>query len=40
MTPQGNINFTLERRTKNAKGEAMPIAPGDGYTVRLRSAGS
>lgn len=34
MTPQGNINFTLEHM-ENAKGEAMPIAPGDGYTVWL-----
>ena len=32
MTPQGNINFTLEQM-ENAKGEAMPVAPGDGYTV-------
>ena len=32
MTPQGNINFTLEHM-ENAKGEAMPVAPGDGYTV-------
>lgn len=34
MTPQGNINFTLEHM-ENAKGEAMPVAPGDGYTVWL-----
>ncbi|EHW7164584.1 U32 family peptidase C-terminal domain-containing protein, partial [Salmonella enterica] len=32
MTPQGNINFTLEQM-ENAKGDAMPVAPGDGYTV-------
>ncbi|MDU4171142.1 MAG: U32 family peptidase C-terminal domain-containing protein, partial [Citrobacter freundii] len=32
MTPQGNINFTLEQM-ENAKGEAMSVAPGDGYTV-------
>ncbi len=36
MTPQGNINFTLEHM-ENAKGEAMPVAPGDGYTVWPRS---
>ena len=34
MTPQGNINFTLEHM-ENAIGEAMPVAPGDGYTVWL-----
>ncbi|KJF79413.1 hypothetical protein UA70_26905, partial [Raoultella planticola] len=34
MTPQGNVNFTLEHMV-NAKGEAMPVAPGDGYTVWL-----
>ncbi|OKU08105.1 protease [Escherichia coli] len=28
------MNFTLEHM-ENAKGEAMPIAPGDGYTVWL-----
>ena len=32
MTPQGNINITLEHM-ENAKGEAMPVAPGDGYTI-------
>jgi putative protease len=34
MTPQGNVNFTLEHM-ENAKGEVMPVAPGDGYTVWL-----
>ena len=34
MTPQGNVNFTLEHM-ENGKGEAMPVAPGDGYTVWL-----
>ena len=34
MTPHGNVNFTLEHM-ENAKGEAMPVAPGDGYTVWL-----
>ncbi len=34
MTPNGNVNFTLEHM-ENAKGEAMPVAPGDGYTVWL-----
>ena len=34
MTPQGNVNFTLEHM-ENGKGETMPVAPGDGYTVWL-----
>ncbi len=34
MTPKGNVNFTLEHM-ENARGEAMPVAPGDGYTVWL-----
>lgn len=34
MTPNGNIQFTLES-ISNAKGEAMEVAPGDGYTVYL-----
>ncbi len=28
MTPQGNVNFTLEHM-ENGKGERMPVAPGD-----------
>ncbi|MNP13792.1 hypothetical protein D3C76_1060880 [compost metagenome] len=34
MTPQGNINFTLEH-LENGKGEAITVAPGDGHTVWL-----
>ena len=34
MTPQGNVNFTLEHM-ENGKGEIMPVAPGDGHTVWL-----
>ena len=34
MTPQGNINFTLEHM-ENGKGEAVGVAPGDGHTVWL-----
>ncbi|MDF7680750.1 tRNA 5-hydroxyuridine modification protein YegQ [Enterobacteriaceae bacterium ESL0689] len=34
ITPQGNINFTLEQMF-NGKGEAISVAPGDGYTVWL-----
>lgn len=32
MTPQGNVNFTLEH-LEDAKGGKMDVAPGDGYTV-------
>lgn len=35
MTPQGNMNFTLEH-LENGKGEAIEVAPGDGHTVWLR----
>ena len=34
MTPQGNMNFTLEH-LENGKGEAIEVAPGDGHTVWL-----
>ncbi|MNC18663.1 Peptidase family U32 [compost metagenome] len=34
MTPQGNINFTLEHM-QNGKGEAVSVAPGDGHKVWL-----
>ncbi|GAA5214394.1 tRNA 5-hydroxyuridine modification protein YegQ [Corallincola platygyrae] len=34
MTPSGNITFTLEQM-QNAKGEAMEVAPGSGYTVLM-----
>ncbi|HFI2183065.1 TPA: U32 family peptidase C-terminal domain-containing protein, partial [Enterobacter roggenkampii] len=34
MTPQGNMNFTLEH-LENGKGEAIDVAPGDGHTVWL-----
>ncbi len=34
MTPQGNVNFTLEHM-ENGKGEAVSVAPGDGHTVWL-----
>lgn len=34
MTPQGNINFTLEHMV-NGKGESVTVAPGDGHTVWL-----
>ncbi|TCI05261.1 U32 family peptidase [Corallincola luteus] len=34
MTPEGNLTFTLEEM-QNAKGEAMSVAPGSGYTVYL-----
>ncbi|WP_312658126.1 U32 family peptidase C-terminal domain-containing protein, partial [Kluyvera ascorbata] len=34
MTPQGNVNFTLEHM-ENLKGEATSVAPGDGHTVWL-----
>ena len=34
MSPQGNVNFTLEHMV-NTKGDAMPVAPGDGHTVWL-----
>ncbi|MCS5948690.1 U32 family peptidase C-terminal domain-containing protein [Klebsiella pneumoniae subsp. pneumoniae] len=36
--PQGNVNFTLEHM-ENGKGETMPVAPGDGYTVWVACAG-
>ncbi len=32
MTPQGNMNFTLEH-LENGKGEAIEVAPGDGHPV-------
>ncbi|OHC30018.1 MAG: U32 family peptidase, partial [Pseudomonadales bacterium RIFCSPLOWO2_12_59_9] len=34
MTPQGNLNFRLERLEKHS-GEALSVAPGDGHTVYL-----
>lgn len=34
MTPQGNINFTLDA-IENKKGEQMAVAPGNGYTVYI-----
>ncbi|MBW8192700.1 tRNA 5-hydroxyuridine modification protein YegQ [Neiella marina] len=34
MTPKGNVSFTLEH-LENNKGEAMEVAPGNGYTVYL-----
>ncbi|MDO8696257.1 MAG: tRNA 5-hydroxyuridine modification protein YegQ [Pseudomonas sp.] len=34
MTPQGNLNFHLERLEKHS-GEALSVAPGDGHTVYL-----
>lgn len=34
MTPQGNINFSLEH-LENRKGEKMDVAPGDGHTLYL-----
>lgn len=34
MTPQGNVNFTLEQ-LQNRKGEQIDVAPGDGHTVYL-----
>ncbi|MNE86409.1 hypothetical protein D3C80_1835060 [compost metagenome] len=34
MTPQGNLNFTLEHM-ENGKGETITVAPGDGHTVWL-----
>lgn len=34
MTPQGNMNFTLEQLV-NGKNETISVAPGDGYTVWL-----
>ncbi len=38
MTPQGNVNFTLEHM-ENGKGETMPVAPGDGYNRLVACAG-
>lgn len=32
MTPQGNINFTLDY-IENQRGEQVEVAPGNGYTV-------
>jgi putative protease len=34
MTPQGNLNFRLERLEKR-DGTAITVAPGDGHTVYL-----
>ena len=32
MTPQGNVNFTLEYM-ENGKAAEVEVAPGDGHTV-------
>ncbi len=34
MTPQGNLNFTLEQ-LQNQRGELIDVAPGDGHRVFL-----
>ena len=34
MTPQGNLRFTLEH-LQNARGQAQPVAPGDGHVLYL-----
>ena len=34
MTPQGNINFTIET-LKNKKNEDISVAPGDGHIVYI-----